>query len=145
MGFQTIGPNKLEQYRHVCFLNNYPGGISGIMADHAKILAPKFQTVQDVLGEELGDSGLATWTNPKGGYFTSLDTDRPVASRVIELAAEAGVALTPAGATYPGGHDPHNKNIRLAPSRPPVEEVEEAMRVVAVCIRLASAEYDNQD
>ncbi|MCA9948496.1 MAG: aminotransferase class I/II-fold pyridoxal phosphate-dependent enzyme [Anaerolineales bacterium] len=142
MGAQIISPNKVEQYRHVKFLNSYPGGIPGLMREHAKLLAPKFNVVQEVLERDLGGSGLAAWTNPKGGYFVSLDTTRPVADRVVALAKEAGVALTPAGATYPHKKDPHNSNIRLSPSRPPVAEVEAAMEVVALCVKLASAEYD---
>ena len=140
IGLQTIGPNKIEQYRHVRFLNTVPGGIAGLMREHAKILKPKFDAVQTVLTRELGGTGLATWTDPKGGYFVSLNTTHPVASRVVDLAGEVGVKLTPAGATYPGGVDPHNKNIRLAPSRPPLAEVEKAMEVVALCIKIASAE-----
>ncbi|MEM7112869.1 MAG: aminotransferase class I/II-fold pyridoxal phosphate-dependent enzyme [Chloroflexota bacterium] len=142
MGAQTIGPNKIEQYRHVRFLNSYPGGILGLMKEHAKLLKPKFDAVQSILGDELGDTGLATWTNPVGGYFVSLDTARPIADRVVALAKEAGLALTPAGATYPNKQDPNNSNIRLAPSRPPVAEVAQAMKIVALCIKLASAEYD---
>lgn len=142
IGKQTIGPNKIEQYRHVKFLTSYPGGIAGLMAEHARILRPKFTAVQEVLQRELGGSGLASWTNPKGGYFVSLDTTLPVADRVVALAKEAGVALTPAGATYPFKKDPNNSNIRLAPSRPPVEEVRQAMEVVALCVQLASAEYE---
>ena len=142
MGTQYIGPNKVEQYRHVKFLSSYPGGIDGIMRQHAKNLKPKFDAVVEVLTRELGDTGLATWTTPKGGYFISLDTTRPVADRVVELAKGAGVALTPAGATYPQRKDPNNANIRLSPSRPPVAEVAQAMEVVALCVKLASAEYD---
>ena len=139
---QSIGPNKVEQWRHVRFLESYPGGIEGLMAEHARIIAPKFQAVDEVLAAELGRGGeLATWGTPKGGYFISLDTTLPVARRVVELAAAAGVSLTPAGATYPSGHDPHDRNIRLAPTRPPAEEVRQAMQVVAACIRLASEEY----
>lgn len=145
MGAQSIGPNKVEQYRHVRFLQTYPGGIPGLMRDHARLLRPKFEAVYRVLSQELADSGLATWTEPKGGYFVSLDTTRPIADRVVALANDAGVSLTPAGATFPYGRDPHNRNIRLAPSRPPVAEVEQAMTVVAACIRLASAEYDARD
>ncbi|WP_420596019.1 aminotransferase class I/II-fold pyridoxal phosphate-dependent enzyme [Deinococcus sp.] len=142
LGVQSIGPNKVEQFRHVKFLRQYPGGLAGLMNDHAKLLAPKFQAVYDALEEALGTSGeYATWKTPKGGYFVSLDTTLPVADRVVELAEAAGVSLTPAGATSPGGKDPHNTNIRLSPSRPPLEEVREAMRAVAVCIRLASEEY----
>ncbi len=142
-GFQSIGPNKIEQYRHVKFITQYPGGVEGLMRDHAALLRPKFEAVQEVLGRELGESGLyATWTNPKGGYFVSLDTACPVADRVVELAKDAGVALTPAGATYPHKIDPNNSNIRLSPSRPPAEEVAQAMEVVALCIKIASLEYD---
>lgn len=141
MSFQSIGPNKVEQYRHVKFLNSYAGGIAGIMREHARWLSPKFEVVHEVLSRELGGTGLATWSNPKGGYFVSLDTSLPVADRVVELAKQAGVALTPAGATFPFSKDPNNSNIRLSPSRPPVAEVEQAMAVVAVCIKLASAEY----
>jgi hypothetical protein len=137
----SIGPNKVEQLRHVRFLESYPGGIQGLMAAHARLIAPKFAAVRDVLHQELGDSGLATWTEPRGGYFISLDTALPIADRVIELAGQAGVSLTPAGATYPGGRDPHNTNIRLAPTRPELAEVTLAMQVVATCIRLASEEH----
>jgi DNA-binding transcriptional MocR family regulator len=142
LGATSIGPNKIEQYRHVRFLTSYPGGIAGLMHAHAALLKPKFDAVQTVLAEELGNNGLASWTNPQGGYFVSLDTALPVAARVVELANQAGVSLTPAGATYPGQKDPHNRNIRLSPSRPPVAEVEQAMKVVALCVRLASAEYE---
>ncbi len=145
LGAQSIGPNKIEQYRHVRFLQMYPGGVAGLMQEHAKLLAPKFQAVQEVLNRELGGTGLATWTHPKGGYFVSLDTAKPIADRVIALAKEAGVALTPAGATYPQKKDPHNRNIRLSPSRPPVAEVALAMEVVAACIKLASAELGIRD
>ncbi|GGN33766.1 aminopeptidase [Deinococcus daejeonensis] len=142
---QSIGPNKVEQARHVKFLQAYPGGLEGLMNDHAALIAPKFRAVDEVLREELGDGGeFATWGSPRGGYFISLDTTAPVASRVVQLADEAGVSLTPAGATYPGGRDPHDRNIRLAPTRPPVEEVYEAMRAVATCIRLATEEHRAQ-
>lgn len=136
-----IGPNKIEQYRHVKFLSSYPGGITGLMKRHADLLRPKFAVVQQVLTERLGNTGLARWTNPRGGYFVSLDTVKPVAKRVVELAGGAGVSLTAAGATYPHGNDPHNTNIRIAPTRPPVEEVRRAMEVVALCVKLASAEH----
>lgn len=141
---QSIGPNKIEQYRHVKFLNGYKGGIEGIMEDHAKILKSKFEIVQKVLNSKLQNSDLAKWTDPKGGYFVSLDTVMPVAKRVVELAKELGVALTPAGATFPFGNDPKNSNIRISPTRPPVKEVELAMEVVALCIKLASAEFDQK-
>jgi len=117
-------------------------GIKGLMEEHAKIIAPKFQAVYDVLDAELAGLDLATWTKPKGGYFISLDTTKPVASRVIELAKEAGVGLTAAGAAFIDKQDPENTNIRLAPTRPPLEEVGLAMEVVATCIKLASLELE---
>lgn len=139
---QSIGPNKIEQARHVRFLQRYPGGIEGLMQQHAALIEPKFRAVHDVLSSELGEGGeYATWTNPRGGYFSSLNTTAPVAARVVQLAEDAGVSLTPAGATYPGGKDPGNSNIRLAPTRPPVGEVYTAMQVVAACIRLATEEH----
>jgi aspartate/methionine/tyrosine aminotransferase len=138
IGKFSIGPNKIEQLRHVKFLTAYPGGIEGLMSAHAALIAPKFAAVNEVLTAELGGSGLATWTTPKGGYFISLDTALPVADRVVALAKAAGVSLTPAGAAFPGGSDPGNTNIRLAPTRPELDDVVLAMRVVATCIRLAS-------
>jgi DNA-binding transcriptional MocR family regulator len=138
MGTQMITPNKVEQYRHVLFLGRYPGGIAGVMKAHAKLLAPKFAAVEDVLSKELGGKGLARWTKPKGGYFVSLDTEKSVASKVVQLAKDAGVALTPAGATYPFGQDPNDRNIRISPTRPPLDQVRKAMEVVAVCVALAS-------
>ena len=139
---QSIGPNKVEQWRHVRFLRDFPGGLAGLMREHATILSPKFDAVQEVLDERLGNRGLATWTRPTGGYFVSLDTARPVAGRVVALAKEAGVALTPPGATHPGGTDPEDRTLRLAPTRPPLGDVRLAMEVVANCIELASAEHD---
>jgi len=141
LGNVSIGPNKVEQYRHVKFLDAYPGGLAGLMDDHARLIQPKFAAVTRVLEAELGGTDLARWSTPKGGYFISLDTTLPVADRVIELANEAGVSLTPAGATYPFGKDPHNSNIRLAPKRPDLADVELAMAVVATCIKLASEEH----
>lgn len=144
-GFQSIGPNKIEQYRHVKFISSYPDGLEGLMRAHAANLRPKFDAVQDVLARELGGDGrFATWTQPKGGYFVSLDTSCPVADRVVTLAKEAGVALTPAGATYPHKKDPKNSNIRLSPSRPPVAEVAQAMEVAALCVKLATLEYEEK-
>ncbi|MFV0257430.1 MAG: aminotransferase class I/II-fold pyridoxal phosphate-dependent enzyme [Acidimicrobiales bacterium] len=141
LGAQSIGPNKVEQARHVAFLRAYPGGIPGLMADHAALIAPKFAAVDEVLTRQLGgDGAYARWSNPRGGYFVSLDVAEPVADRVVELANAAGVSLTPAGATFPGD-DPDNANIRLAPTRPPLDEVTTAMEVVAACVRLAVEEY----
>ena len=141
LSVQTIGPNKAEQWRHVRFLRAYSGGLTGLMKDHAAILKPKFDTVEDVLNEQLGNKSLAQWSKPAGGYFVSVETAHPIADRVIALAAELGVSLTPAGATFPNGEDPNNSNIRLSPTRPPREEVQQAMEVFACCVELASAEY----
>ena len=139
---QSIGPNKVEQARHVKFLQAYPSGLEGLMRDHAKLIAPKFQAVYDALERELGQDGggYATWAKPKGGYFISLDTAEPVAARVVELAEGAGISLTPAGATFPAGQDKEGRNIRLAPTRPPLEEVGVAMQGIATCIKLATEE-----
>jgi len=142
-GTTFIGPNKVEQLRHVKFLNAYPGGVAGIMKEHAKLLKPKFDITDKVLTKELDGTGLATWSKPAGGYFISLDTTKPVAKRAVALCKEAGVAITPAGATYPFGKDPKDSNIRISPTRPPVAELEKAMEVLAVCVKLASSEYDS--
>ena len=139
MKTQFIGPDKINQYRHVKFINNFPGGITGIMKKQAKLLKPKFAVVEKVLSEQLGKD-LAVWTTPEGGYFVSLDTKKPIASRVVELMKNAGVSLTPAGATFPFGKDPNNSNIRIAPTRPALEEVEQAMEILCLCIKIASAE-----
>ena len=142
---QSIGPNKVEQWRHVRFLRQFPGGLAGLMREHARILKPKFDAVQTVLDERLGNRGLASWTRPAGGYFVCLRTARPVAARTVELAREAGVALTPPGATHPGGVDPENRTLRLAPTRPPLEDVRTAMEVVANAVALASAEHEARE
>jgi DNA-binding transcriptional MocR family regulator len=110
------------------------------MAKHRAIIAPKFAEVERVLSERLGGLGVATWTKPRGGYFVSLDVLDGTASRVVALAKEAGIALTPAGASFPKGDDPRDRNIRLAPTFPGLAEVAEAMDGVATCVLLAAAE-----
>ncbi len=137
MGIQTIGPDKLNQLRHVQFLRDMPT-ILAHMARHAAIMKPKFDAVQAVLGRELGGRGVARWTNPAGGYFVSLDTMDGCATEVIRIAAEAGVRLTPAGSTFPYRRDPRDRNIRIAPSFPAKKEVEMAMELLAICILLVS-------
>ena len=137
---QFIGPDKFNQLRHLRFFEEYPDGLPGLMKRHAASVGPKFEAVQEILAQELGGTGLATWTQPEGGYFVSLDTKPGLAKRVVELASQAGVKLTAAGATFPGNNDPEDKNIRIAPTRPPLEEVKKATQVLAVCIKLASAE-----
>jgi DNA-binding transcriptional MocR family regulator len=137
MQFQTIGPNKLNQLRHVLFFKDI-AGIEAHMKKHAAILKPKFDAVLDVLDKELAGSAIASWSRPKGGYFISIDTLPGCARAVINKAAEAGVKLTPAGATFPYGKDPQDRNIRIAPSFPSAADVKTAMDLVAICIRLVS-------
>jgi DNA-binding transcriptional MocR family regulator len=129
----TIGPDKLNQLRHVRFLKN-AAGVNALMKKHAEILRPKFAAVERVLTKELGGTGLATWTKPRGGYFVSVDTQRGMATKVVKAAADAGVKLTPAGSSYPYRKDPNDTNIRIAPSFPSVADVERAMEVFAVAI-----------
>ena len=133
---QTIGPNKLNQLRHVRFFKSMDG-INKHMKKHAAIIKPKFDAVLDVLESELGGTGLAEWTNPNGGYFISVNTKPGCAKNVVKMAAEAGVQLTKAGATFPYGDDPEDKNIRIAPTFPSLEEIKLAMELVCICIKLA--------
>jgi DNA-binding transcriptional MocR family regulator len=137
LSLQTIGPDKLNQLRHVEFYKDF-AGIRAHMARHAEILRPKFEAVTQIFESELGGKGIATWTQPRGGYFVSLDTLDGCASEVVALASAAGVKLTAAGATFPYGRDPRNRNIRVAPSLPPLAQIRLAMEVVAVCVSLAS-------
>ncbi|MFI5609927.1 aminotransferase class I/II-fold pyridoxal phosphate-dependent enzyme [Amycolatopsis sp. NPDC051903] len=136
---RTIGPDKVNQLRHAMFLED-ADGVRAHMRKHAEIIAPKFAAVDRILTEELGDSGLASWTKPTGGYFVSLTVPEGTAKEVVRLAKEAGVALTPAGATHPHGDDPKDETIRIAPTFPELAEVEEAVRALTVCVRLAVAE-----
>jgi DNA-binding transcriptional MocR family regulator len=138
LGIQSIGPDKVNQLRHVRFFKD-AAGVKAHMQRHAELLRPKFDAVTRIFERELGGSGLASWTKPRGGYFVSLDTLDGCAGEVVRLADDAGVKLTPAGATFPLGKDPHNRNIRVAPSLPPAAQVETAMEVVALCVKLASA------
>jgi DNA-binding transcriptional MocR family regulator len=138
LSIQSIGPDKVNQLRHVRFFKD-AAGVKSHMQKHAELLRPKFDAVTRIFERELGGSGLAAWTKPRGGYFVSLDTLDGVASEVVRLADEAGVKLTPAGATFPLGKDPQNRNIRVAPSLPPASQVETAMEIVALCVQLASA------
>ncbi len=138
-GKRTIGPDKLNQIRHVRFLKD-DAGLTGHMDRHRALLAPKFAAVLQALESRLGGTGVATWTEPKGGYFVSVDAMEGTASRVVVLAKEAGLALTPAGATWPHGRDPHDRTLRLAPSYPSLEEVRTASEGIAICILLAALE-----
>lgn len=140
----SIGPNKLNQLRHLQFFGS-PQGVLEHMTMHRGILAPKFEAVDRVLSTRLGGLGIASWTRPLGGYFVSLDVPDGTAERVVALAKEAGIALTPAGAPFPHAHDPHDRNIRLAPTFPELDEVIEATEGVATCAELAAAEICSSD
>ncbi|WP_392425517.1 aminotransferase class I/II-fold pyridoxal phosphate-dependent enzyme [Barrientosiimonas humi] len=139
LGKSSIGPDKVNQLRHAQFFGD-ADGVRAHMAKHREIIKPKFDAVERILSDDLGDSGVARWTTPEGGYFVSLDVLPGTAGRVVELAKDAGVALTPAGASFPYGQDPDDTNIRLAPTLPPLAEVESAMAVVTTCVLLAAAE-----
>lgn len=132
----TVGPDKVNQLRHARFLAG--GRLEAHMRAHAEIVRPKFEAVQRGLERGLGGTGLATWTNPKGGYFVSLDTEPGLAKSVVALAGAAGVALTPAGATFPRGYDPEDRNIRIAPTLASLEEVEAGIDALALCVKLAA-------
>ncbi|MGH9443233.1 MAG: aminotransferase, partial [Thermoanaerobaculia bacterium] len=133
----TIGPDKISQLRHVRFFKDMEG-VREHMRKHTEILKPKFDAVDRVLGQELAGKGLAAWTRPLGGYFVSLDTLGGLARAVVKMASDVGVKLTEAGATYPHGKDPRDRNIRIAPSLPKLPEIEAAMEVVGVCVQRAS-------
>jgi DNA-binding transcriptional MocR family regulator len=137
---RTIGPDKVNQLRHALFLQS-PTGVHAHMDRHRALLAPKFDLVQRTLANQLGDLGLATWTAPEGGYFVTLDVLAGCASRVVALAAEAGIALTAAGAPFPYGKDPDDRVIRLAPTYPPLAELAEALDGLVLCIKLAAVEH----
>ena len=139
MKFQTIGPDKLNQLRHARMFRTALD-VKEHMKKHAGILRPKFEAVLNELEKQLGSTGIARWTNPKGGYFVSLYVPNGCASRVEQLCANAGMILTPAGATYPYGKDPDDSNIRIAPSYPSVEEIGKAAEVLCLAVRYAALE-----
>ena len=134
-----IGPNKVNQLAHARLLGDVQG-LHTLMKQHANSLAPKFEAVIGILQGRLGEYGVAQWTEPEGGYFISLDVLDGSATRVWELAKDAGITLTKAGASFPGGVDEQDQNIRLAPSLPPLDEVRTAMDGVATCVLLACVE-----
>jgi len=134
-----IGPNKVNQLAHVRYFGNAEG-VRSVMRKHSGILGPKFRAVTEILEKRLGGLGIAEWTHPAGGYFISVDLLDGTAKRTVELAKEAGIALTGAGSAFPLKNDPNNRNLRLAPSLPPQEEVEVAMDGVATCMLLAAIE-----
>lgn len=139
MGTQTIGYDKLNQLRHVKYLKDLDG-IKAHMKKQAAIIAPKFDIVLNALDKELSGKGVATWSNPNGGYFISLNVMEGCAKRTVELCKQAGVVLTSAGATFPYGNDPKDSNIRIAPTLPTPEELETAVSLLVICVQLSAAE-----
>jgi aspartate/methionine/tyrosine aminotransferase len=131
----SIGPDKVNQLRHARFLS---GRVEEHMAQHAALIKPKFELVEEALSSGLDGLGIATWTRPEGGYFVSLDTRPGLARRIGELAASAGLTITSPGATFPHGHDPHDNNLRIAPTFASLADLKVAMHVLVLCIKLAS-------
>ena len=139
LGIQTISYDKVNQLRHVRFLKDKATTLE-LMKKHAAIMKPKFDAVVSALDKEIAPLGIAQWKRPKGGYFVSVDTMDGLAKRTLALCKEVGVVMTGAGATFPYGVDPRDRNIRIAPSLPPVEELEQAIAVFCTCLKLAALE-----
>ena len=139
MTVQTIGYDKLNQKRHCAFLKD-ADGVREHMKKHAEILRPKFETVLNAFSSELEGLGIAEWTVPKGGYFISLNVYPGCAKRTVALCKEAGVTLTGAGATFPYGNDPHDSNIRIAPTFPSLDELKKAVEILCMCVKIACLE-----
>lgn len=137
---RTIGPDKINHLRHAMFLRG-PEDVLAHMTQQRDLLRPKFDLVERTFTEQLGDTGVASWITPHGGYFVSLTVMPGCASRVVELAADAGIALTPAGAPFPYGKDPDDSVLRIAPTFPPLSELADAMTGLTVCVKLAAAEH----
>lgn len=137
LSVQTIGPDKVNQLRHVRFFQDQ-AHIQSHMKKHAAILKPKFDLILDLLDSELGGKGIATWRQPNGGYFISLNTLDGCAKEVVNMAAKTGVTLTKAGATFPYGQDPRDRNIRIAPSYPSLTELKLAIEVLCLCVQIVS-------
>lgn len=135
---RTIGPDKINHLRHAMFLRD-AAGVSEHLRRHREVIAPKFAALERILVENFVDTPGVSWSSPAGGYFVTLTVPPGCASEIVRLAKEAGIALTPAGATHPYGKDPHDAIIRLAPTFPVLDEVQRAMAGVAVCVRLALA------
>ena len=139
LGKRTIGPDKVNHLRHVRHLRS-PDGVRDLMRAHRAIIAPKFALVDQILTERLAAHAVATWTDPDGGYFISLDVADGTATRVVTLAKQAGIAMTGAGAAFPYGKDPRDRNIRIAPTMPSPESVTAAIEGLATCVLLAAVE-----
>ena len=138
MTVQTIGHDKINQLRHVEYFKNLDG-LKKHMTKHANILRPKFEAVLEILENELGGLEIGTWTKPLGGYFISFQSLDGCAKEIVAACKEAGAILTDAGATYPYGNDPHDSNIRIAPSYPAMDELTQAAHLFALCVKLVSA------
>ena len=138
-GVQMISHDKINQLRHVKYLKNKAHTLE-LMKKHAAVLGPKFKIVADMLEQEIAPCGFGQWNRPVGGYFVSMNTMPGTAKRALALCKEAGVVMTDAGATFPYGKDPQDSNIRIAPSLPPVAELEKAMEVFCTCLKLAAVE-----
>lgn len=139
MSLQTICNDKVNQLRHARYFGNMDG-LRAHMEKHAAILRPRFELVLECLEQELGGLGIANWTKPLGGYFISLDVSDGCAKRTVALCKEAGVIITPAGATFPYGADPRDSNIRIAPSFPSLEELGKTAKLLCLCVKIASVE-----
>lgn len=137
--YEIISYDKMNMLRHVKFFGDFNGMLEH-MQKHKKVLKPKFEIVLDTLDRELVPAGIGKWTKPNGGYFVSVDVYEGTAKRVVQLCKEAGVVLTGAGATYPLGKDPKDSNIRIAPTFPPNDELQTAMDVFCICVKLAALE-----
>ena len=137
LSFQTIGPDKVNQLRHVRFLKD-SDTLAAHMAKHADIIRVRFDSVLETLQKELAGKEMGCWTTPQGGYFISFDTLPGMAREVVQLAADIGVKLTPAGATFPYGEDPQDRNIRLSPTFPPEQAVKDAVAAFVICVQLAT-------
>ena len=138
-GVQMISYDKVNQLRHVRYLKDKAHTLE-IMKRHASVMAPKFEVVAKWLGEQIKPLDIAHWTDPKGGYFVSLYTMNGIAKRTWSLCNQAGVVLTTAGAAYPNSFNPNDNHLRLAPSLPPVEDLEKAMEVLCISLKLAALE-----
>ncbi|MCR5799464.1 MAG: aminotransferase class I/II-fold pyridoxal phosphate-dependent enzyme [Lachnospiraceae bacterium] len=136
---QTIGHDKLNQLRHVRYFKNIDG-MKAHMKKHAEIVRPKFELVLGTLEREIGELGIGSWTKPNGGYFVSFNALNGCAKKIVGMCKEAGVTLTGAGATYPYKKDPDDSNIRIAPTFPPIDELEKALEIFVLCVKLASVE-----
>ncbi|MGB4093739.1 MAG: aminotransferase class I/II-fold pyridoxal phosphate-dependent enzyme [Ruminococcus flavefaciens] len=139
LGISIISYDKMNQFRHVKYFGTFENMLEH-MKKHMAIIAPKFKLVCDKLKAEIAPLGIGSWTEPKGGYFVSFNAPNGCAKRIVQLCADAGVTLTGAGATFPYGKDPEDKNIRLAPTYPPIDDLAKAMELFTICVKIAAAE-----